>query len=142
MKKLLAFVLALVCFVLILTACSTNLTKKSDIISLYQKYEDTFLQAANNGDYNSVQHIRGVQTVSVWDSYVDIQCGGSGFGPSTHYYGIFFSADDNLCASQFAGPKDELVEHEEGYLYQENGGDNRYYVEPLGNHFYYYEAHF
>ena len=73
---------------------------------------------------------------------IDIQCGGAGFGPSTHYYGIFYSADDNLCTIDVAGPRDKLVEHGEGYLYQEKSGDNRYYIEQLGNHFYYCEAHF
>ena len=124
------------------SACSNNLTEKSDIISLYQKNEQIFLLAAKNGDYSAIEGIKGVQKVIIQDTYIDIQCGGAGFGPSTHYYGIFYSADDNLCAIDVAGPRDKLVEHGEGYLYQEESGDNRYYVEPLGNHFYYYEAHF
>ncbi len=141
MKK--AFLLFISLFWLIsATACSNNLTDKQDIISLYEKNEETFLQAASSGDYSFVEKINGVQKVLAWDAYVDIQCGGAGFGPSTHYYGIFYSADDNLCAIDVAGPKDKLVEHGDGYLYQEENGDNRYYVEPLGNHFYYYEAHF
>ena len=141
MKKVVSF-LALFAMFIALSACSYNLTEKSDIISLYQKNEKIFLLAAENGDYSAIERIKGVQKVLVWDTYIDIQCGGAGFGPSTHYYGIFYSADDNLCTIDVAGPRDKLVEHGEGYLYQEESGDNRYYVEPLGNHFYYYEAHF
>ena len=135
MKKVISL-LVLFAMVIVLSACSNNLTEKSDIISLYQKNEKIFLLAAENGDYSAIERIKGVQKVLVWDTYIDIQCGGAGFGPSTHYYGIFYSADDNLWAIDLA------VEHGEGYLYQEESGDNRYYVEPLGNHFYYYEAHF
>ena len=98
--------------------------------------------AAKNGDYSAIEGIKGIQKVLVWDTYIDIQCGGAGLGSSTHYYGIFYSADDNLCAIDVAGPRDKLVEQGDGYLYQEENGDNRYYVEPLGNHYYYYEAHF
>ena len=141
MRKLNVWFL-LVCVLVTFSACSQNLTEKSDIISLYQKNEKVFLQAADSGDYSEVERINGVQKVYISEKYIDIQCGGAGFGPNTHYYGIFYSADDNLCAIDVAGPKDKLVEQGNGYLYQEENGDNRYYVEPLGNHFYYFEAHF
>ena len=141
MKKVISL-LVLFAMVLVLSACSNNLTEKSDIISLYQKNEQVFLLAAENGDYSAIEGIKGIQKVLVWDTYIDIQCGGAGLGSSTHYYGIFYSADDNLYAIGVAGSRDKLVEQGEGYLYQEENGDNRYYVEPLGNHYYYYEAHF
>ena len=141
MKKSISLLVLLAMF-FAFSACANNLTEKSDIISLYQKNEEAFLRAAESGDYREIEHIRGIQKVLIWDSYIDIQCGGAGFGPSTHYYGIFYSAEDNLCAIDVAGPRDRLVEQGNGYSYQEENGDNRYYVEPLGNHFYYYEAHF
>lgn len=141
MKKVISL-LVLFAMVIVLSACSNNLTEKSDIISLYQKNEKIFLLAAKNGDYSAIEGIKGIQKVLVWDTYIDIQCGGAGLGAGTHYYGIFYSADDNLCAIDVAGPRDKLVEQGDGYLYQEENGDNRYYVEPLGNHYYYYEAHF
>ena len=70
----------------------------------------------------------------VKEEYVEINCGGAGLGPSTHYYGIFYSADDVDVSW--------MVEQGDGYLYQQEDGDNHIYIEPLGNHFYYYEAHF
>ncbi len=141
MKKIISLLVLLPMFI-IFSACSDNLTEKNDIISLYQQNEEIFLLAADNGDYSAIERINGIQKVLVWDSYVDIQCGGAGFGPSTHYYGIFYSSDDDLCAIDVAGPRDKLVKQGDGWLYQEENGDNRYYVEPLGNHFYYYEGHF
>lgn len=134
--------LVLICMFATFAGCSQNHTEKSEVISLFQKNEEIFLQAANSGDYSSVERIWGVQSVYLSERYVKIDCGGAGFGPGTHYYGIFYSADDDLCAVDVAGPKDQLVEYNDGYLYQEDDGDNRYYVETLGNHFYYYEAHF
>ena len=52
------------------------------------------------------------------------------------------SEKDDLCAVRLGAPGDQLKEHENGFLYIEEDGDNRYYVEPLGNHYFYYEAHF
>lgn len=141
MKKILVLLFSL-CLFVAFTACSKNLTEKQDIIALYQRNEDSFLQAANTGDYSAIERISGVQKVFISEDYVDIQCGGSGMGSSTHYYGIFYSVDDNLCAIDVAGLKDKLVKQGGGYFYQEENGDNRYYVESLGDHFYYYEAHF
>ena len=141
MKKLLSILLA-VSVLLTIAACNRNLTEKNDIISLFQKNKAVFLQAVSSGDYSALERVNGVQNVYCAATYIDIKCGGAGLGSSTHYYGIFYSADDNLCAIDVAGPRDQLAEYGNGYLYQETGGDNRYYVESLGDHFYYYEAHF
>ena len=140
MKKVFYFfVLIIFCF---LSACASNLTSKESIENLYTKNETLFVNAASDGIFSDLEKISGIQKVLVCDEYIDIQCGGSGFGPSTHYYGIFFSEIDNICAVDVAGPFDELVEDGSGYRYKQVGGDNEYYVEPLGNHYFYYEAHF
>lgn len=127
---------------IVLPSCSNNLTNYSAIISLFQNHEDSFIEASISGDFSKLEEIRGVQKVSTGNQCVDIQCGGTGFGSSTHYYGIFYSEADDLCAIDVAGPRDELVADGNGYRYQQHPGDNEYYVEPLGNHFFYYEAHF
>lgn len=134
-------ILTVIC---LLSACSSNLTSKESIVNLYAKNEALFIDAASDGSFSDLEKITGVQSVYVFDEYeyVDIQCGGSGFGSSTHYYGIFYSETDNLCAIDVAGPRDELVEDGSGYRYKQSDGDNEYYVEPLGNHYFYYEAHF
>lgn len=140
MKKILyTIVLMAVC---LLSACSSNLTSKESIENLYTKNETLFIDAVSDGSFSDLEKISGVQKVLVWDEYVDIQCGGSGLGSSTHYYGIFFSETDNLCAVDVSGPRDELVKDGSGYRYKQSDGDNEYYVEPLGNHYFYYEAHF
>ncbi len=140
MKKVLFVVVLIV--ICLLSACSSNLTSKESVVNLYTKNEALFIDAASKKSFSDLEKINGVQKVLVWDNYVDIQCGGSGFGSSTHYYGIFFSEDDDLCAVDVAGPLNELVEDGNGYLYEQSDGDNEYYVEPLENHYYYYEAYF
>lgn len=141
MKK--AIICLLSAFLLfVLASCSNNLTDKNDIISVFRKNESSFIEASESSAYKNLEKIKGIQKVIIWDDYIDIQCGGSGFGPHTHYYGIFFSLTDDLCAIDVAGPADELVDDGNGYRYQQQNGDNAYYVEPLGNHYFYYEAHF
>ena len=131
--------------VLLLCMLSFLLPKEEKIdkvTRIYHKNEEAFLLAAETGDFSSLSDIRGVKEVSVWEDHVDIWCGGAGLGSSTHYYGIFYSAEDDLCAIGFAGPRDELIPIDDGYRYQQKDGDNRYYVKPLGSHYFYYEAHF
>ena len=72
-------ILFLVLFAIFFTfsACSNNLTEKSDIISLYQKNEGNFLLAAEKGDYSAVEGINGVQKVLIQDTYIDVQCSGA-----------------------------------------------------------------
>ena len=140
MKRALCLVvLIMVCF---LSACSGNLTSKESIEKIYIKNETLFVNAASDRSFSDLEKISGVQKVLIWDEYVDIQCGGSGLGSGTHYYGIFYSEADDLCAVEVAGPLDELVAVGNGYRYKQSDGDNEYYVEPLGNHYFYYEAHF
>ena len=140
MKRALCLVvLIMVCF---LSACSGNLTSKESIEKIYIKNETLFVNAASDRSFADLEKISGVQKVLIWDEYVDIQCGGSGLGSGTHYYGIFYSEADDLCAVEVAGPLDELVAVGNGYRYKQSDGDNEYYVEPLGNHYFYYEAHF
>ena len=132
-------IIIMICF---LSACSGNLTSKESIKDLYTQNETLFASAASSGSFSDLEKLRGVQNVFVRDEYVNIECGGSGFGSSTHYYGIFFSETDDFCAVDVAGPIDELVADGDGYRYKQSDGDNEYYVEPLGNHYFYYEAHY
>ncbi|MBE6551279.1 MAG: hypothetical protein E7665_03990 [Ruminococcaceae bacterium] len=141
-SKAILLLLSLSCVLTYFASCSSNMTDKDEIIKLFRNKERVFLDAANNNDFSKVSKIYGVQNVDTWEDYIDIQCGGAGFGSSTHYYGIFYSENDDLCAVRLGAPGDQLKEHENGFLYTEENGDNRYYVEPLGNHFFYYEAHF
>ncbi len=143
MKKI-ALLLSLVLVIgIMFGACSNNLTDKEDIIKVFNKNEETIIEAVKNNSFEQVKKISGIQNVYVGDDYIDFECGGSGMGPSTHYYGFFYSPDDNLTAwNGGACPKDELKENGNGFRWEQKEGDNIYYVEKIGEHFFYYEAHF
>ena len=140
MKKVLCLIVLIIsCF---LSACSNNPTSKESIENIYKENETLFVNVASAGNFSDLEKISGVQKVLICDDYTDIRCDSSGLGSNTHYYGIFYSETDNLCAIDVAGPLDELVEDGSGYRYKQSDGDNEYYVEPFGNHYFYYEAHF
>ncbi len=143
MKKIPLFL----CFLLVLStffACSDNLTEKEDIIALFNDNKAVIEQSVENDDFKKVEKLRGIQAVTVYDNCVEFQCGGAGMGGNTHYYGFFFSADDELTAwnGGVGFPKNKLSKDGKGYRYKEQEGDNEYYVEEIGTHFFYYEAHF
>ncbi len=142
MKKFALF-LCLVIFMGTFSACSNNLTNKGDIIKVFSKNKEIFTEAVQSNNFEQAKKISGIQDVYVGDDYIDFVCGGSGMGSSTYYYGFFYSAHDNLTAwNGGACTKDELVENGNGFRWEEKDGDNTYYVEKIGEHFFYYEACF
>lgn len=68
MKKMLSLSLSLICFILIITACSKTTTEKSEIISLFQEEEEVFLKAADSGDYSAVEKLKGVQSIYIYQT--------------------------------------------------------------------------
>ena len=125
-------------------ALSGELTEREDILALYHDHEDAFLLAAETKSFDALTEIKGIQEIHVQEDYVEIDCGGLGFGSNTAYFGIFYSETDDLCAESFAATGETLVllPKDNGYYFEETYGDNTYYVEPLGNHYFYYELHF
>ena len=141
MKKY-TILLALCVAIFLLTACD-GLNSRDAVVDMFRRNEERFLAAADQRDFVALEHLPGVQEVRVYKDRVEFDCGGAGFGSSTHYYGIFFSeADDLMAAGISCGSADRLRPDGAGYRYRQNGGDNEYYVEPLGNHYFYYEAHY
>lgn len=139
MKKLIAICLLVLT---VLTGCGGKMKNRGEITALYRAHAPIFAAAAETGDFSAVRALRGVESVYISETYVDIFCIGEGYGSSTHYYGIFYSPADDMCAIDLAYPRGELKPDGDGYSWSEPGGDNSYYVEPLGGQFYYYEAHF
>ncbi len=121
-----------------------NLTDRDEIVAVYHENGEAFLNAAETGSFQDLESIYGVSEVIVDDRYIDIEFGGSGFGSSTNYYGIFYSETDQLNAFQLGpSPMIELVPKDGGFSFTDSyHGGNGFYVEPLGNHYFYYETHF
>ena len=83
----------------------------------------------------------GWRNVSRFDDVVCFDYGGWGFGSSTRYWGENYVTDNRLVG--FQGMSMEgAVPDGEGWLWEENPGDNRCYVEPLAPCWYYFEMKF
>lgn len=83
----------------------------------------------------------GWQDVCRFDDVVCFDYGGWGLGSSTRYWGVNYVADNRLVG--FQGMSMEgAVPDGEGWLWEENHGDNRCYVEQLAPCWYYFEMKF
>lgn len=144
-KKAVAALSIFLVSIMLFPSCSLSngLTNKPAIVKLFYDHKDAIISAVDSESFDEIENIRGIQSIYESDEYIDFSCGGSGFGSNTYYYGFFYSPEDSLTAwNGGACPADELYEYENGYKYQQTDGDNEYYVEKIGEHFFYYEAHF
>jgi hypothetical protein len=131
--------------VLLLAACSRELTDKSRIIALFRKNESTFLSAAETGDFSAVSRLRGIREITPRgdEGEIEFYCGGRWLVPASSYYGILFiPGAEDAELSQVFGASPEWSAEGEGYRYRQTDGDNDFYYEPLGYGFFYYEEHF
>ena len=144
MGKRTLFILGAI-LVLLLAACSRDLTDKSRIISLFRKNESTFLSAVETGDFSAVSRLRGIREISTRGDEGEIEffCGGRGLVPASSYYGILYiPGAEDAELSQVFGDSPEWSAEGEGCRYRQTDGDNEFYYEPLGHGFFYYEEHF
>ncbi len=144
MRKRTLFILGAI-LILLLAACSRNLTDKSRIISLFRKNESTFLSAVETGDFSAVSRLRGIREITTRGDEGEIEffCGGRGLVPASGYYGILYIPDaEDRELSQVFGDSPGWSAEGEGCRYRQTDGDNEFYYEPLGHGFFYYEEHF
>ena len=121
-----------------------NLTDRDEIVAMYHDNETAFLKAAETNSFDDLLSIYGVSHVYVHDNgIVEISCGGKGMGSNTHYYGIYYSETDAMHAPNW-GDLDPatLTPQGEGFFFKDSYGDDTFFIEPLGNHYYYYEEHY
>ena len=122
--------------------CSCGASKRESTVARFEKNREIFLKAAAEDDFSAVDELRWVSEVKHHSGYVDISCGAAGMGPSTRYWGLFYSETDDLLAEDWVHAGEDLVPEGNGYRWKEENGDNEYYVEPLGDHYFYWEAKF
>ena len=125
------------------SAVNDHLSKK-EIFSLVHENHCIILEDIKKNNFDCTYQLNGIKDISVLENCVDFSCGGSGFGPSTSYYGFYYSGNNAVDAMRDREyPKNaQLVPDGDGYSYREPGGDNRYYVEKIRDGFYYYESHY
>ena len=123
------------------------LTEKERIIRYVRKHEGLLLRYIEKRDDDILKNQPIIEQIRTNDTYIDFSCGGSGFGSETSYWGFYYSESDDLSALCPASSfKQELRKSGNGYVWEESWqnsrGDNTYYVEPIVDHFYYYELTF
>lgn len=79
-----------------------------------------------------------VRQADLRGDFVEFTCGGWGLGSSTSYYGVYYSPSG---PQPFQGAGVELTPQEDGWAWQ-GEGDNHGFTRPMGESFYYFEAHF
>lgn len=138
MKGLIALFASVFAMTFVVANVSTNLTSKTLIKQIYINNQAQFVESVDNGEFEKLVNIDGIQSVFESDEYVDINCGKVG---GKAYYGIFYSADGDMCAVDVTAPIELMDACGDGYKY-ENANGQKYYVESLGDNYFYYEAEF
>lgn len=131
---------------LIIMGCSDNDDRadKGEIFSFVRENEDKLLDAIKHKDYSAFENKGFIGSVSEEKrGGIDFSCGGAGFGPETAYVGFFYSEENSMYAVWCApSSKETLRPYGNGFIHQDEGTDNIYYVEKICDKFYYYEAEF
>lgn len=140
MKRAL-FVVGMLAFLVVLAGCGSPQARRNQVFQLVEENYETLCSDVEQWNFDRSRAIEGIESVEPDEggsAFVEYDCGGSGFGSSTAYWGFYYSANDDLthiwCANE------PLLPSGDGFLYQQEDGDNRYYTEKIAEHFYYYEA--
>lgn len=140
MKKVIVVLLA-VCTVIFLF--SGTRSDRERITGYVEAHEEMLISCIQSGDYASAERSILIREVNVEEDHVDFRCGASGFASQTSYRGFFYSEHDDMYAVWCAPPEGgQLIREGDGFFWEETEGDNRYYVEKICGHFYYYEGSF
>jgi hypothetical protein len=119
--------------------------KYADINGLYQaglKSGDYIYEKLEMDSFLRVLKLNGIQSISIHQEkgYVEFDCGGSGFGPSTEYRGFYYSANGKPNGLDFIGEKPP--ENEDSWSYRQQNGDNKYDTQRIQGNWFCYEAGF
>lgn len=140
------FVMMIGWFILPLMACLNNNEMSFD--SLNGHFQEDFNVIDNSikcGQYNDLESLDWVESITTDVHYVKCDCGGSGMGSQTNYTGFFYTPDDDPFAMwrEYLNPSARgFVETEDGWVYREIQGDNEFVVRKLAPGYYYFFEHY
>ena len=158
MKKLLC-VLFVLCMLVSLSGCTEKVlgsaiflflaatdndgADKDDVFEFVCAQEEELLKAIQNGDFSTFENKGFIKSIDAYETLVDFSCGGAGVGSGTSYVGFYYSPNDDMTAVWRApSSTNALIPSGNGFEWQEENGDNRYFTEHICGHFYYYEFSF
>lgn len=124
---------------LVMVASNDDSESKEDIVSFVEQHQEELLLCIEQNDFTSLEQCSIIKKVNIYENHIDFFCGGRGIGSETFYCGFYYSPSNDWRAI-WCAPRGALVPEGAGYSWQEEQGDNRYYVEKVCNYFFYYEA--
>lgn len=128
---------------LFLAASGDDSADKEDVFEFVCEREEDLKKAIENRDLSAFENKGFIKDIKAGETAVDFSCGGAGIGSGTSYVGFYYTPDEDMTAPWCApSSSDLLTPSGNGYEWQEENGDNRYYTEHICGNFYYYEASF
>ena len=128
---------------LFLVATDDDSADKNDVFEFVCEKEEELLKAIENGEFSAFENKGFIKSIDANETHVDFSCGGAGVGSGTSYVGFYYSPNDDMTVVWCAPSSvNSLTPSGNGFEWQEQNGDNRYYTEHICGHFYYYEASF
>lgn len=128
---------------LLLIEAGDDRAEKDEVFTFVCENEEALLKAIEAGDYSEFENQGFIREIDAYETVVDFSCGGRGVGSGTSYVGFYYTSDDDMTAVWCApSSEDLLTAFGDGFGWQEENGDNRYYTQHICGNFYYYEASF
>lgn len=121
-----------------LVAAGDDRADQEDIFNFVLENEAALLQAIEAEDFSDFIDNGIIIDAYPYEDVVEFYCGGVGTVPSSTYVGFFYSPQDDMTAFH-PSVSDGLIPSGEGFIWKEEGGDNRFYTEKICDCFYYYE---
>ncbi len=130
-------------FFLFLVATGDDSADKDEVFEFVRENEIELLKAIQKGDFSLFENQGLIKDIDADETVVDFSCGGAGVGSGTSYVGFYYTPDNDMTALWCAPSSAYLLKPSgNGFEWQEQNGDNRYYTEHICGNFYYYEASF
>lgn len=144
MKKILAFVL-MISFTFVLVGCAKGEKFKKDIFDLVEENYEAIIQACQDKDADALYAIDEIKKVDIVKGYVLMYCKGAGWGPSTQYYGFYYTEENRPvavdCNQDILCDTEELTPEGNGYQYIDRSY-NIFYTEHIKGNIYFYKAYY
>ena len=141
---LLVVLIVFALFVCYLVNLFDDSLSKREIFTLVNKNHELINECIESGDFSNIEELKGVKSVTVENDVLDVYCGGSGLGPSTNYYGFYYSPSNEPLKVWCGHASDDkrLLPEGDGYSIKNQNDDNWYYTEKIRDNYFYYECHF
>lgn len=125
-----------------LTACINDGASQEEISSFVTEHIDLIKECIAANKYTELEKYDIIKDVNVYiNDVVEFYCDGAGLGSETMYCGFYYTESGEMSGLSYV-PVTEiwLSPSGNGFLWQEDFGDNEYYTEKIADNFFYFKA--